>query len=45
LAADQSWFDRDTHDIEMFGEPDRGENAYIAQAGDDDAFAAHAAKL
>ena len=45
LAADQSWFDRDTHDVEMFGEPDRGENAYIAQARDDDAFAAHAAKL
>jgi hypothetical protein len=29
----------------MFGEPNRGENAYIAQARDDDAFAAHAAKL
>ena len=45
LAADQSRFDRDTHDVEMFSEPDRGENADIAQARDDDTFAAHAAKL
>jgi hypothetical protein len=45
LAADQSWFDRNTHDVEMFGEPDRSENADIAQARDNDAFAAHVAKL
>ncbi len=45
LAADQTRFYRNTDDVEMFGEPDRGENAHIAQARDDDAFAAHAEKL
>ena len=45
LTADQARFHRNTDDVEMFGEPDRGENADIAQARDDDAFAAHAKKL
>src|ERR1700735_1079373 len=45
LAADQPWVERNTRDVERFGEPDRDENAYIAQARDYDAFAAHAAKL
>ena len=43
LAADQCRFDRDPGDVGMTGEPNRGEDTYVPESRDDDAFAAHVA--
>ena len=42
LAADQCGFGGDPHDVGVAGQPDRGQDAAVAESGDDDPLAAHA---